>query len=149
MTYICTAFIEQQKCADLHFTNTLHILVSFISKVRLLHYFHSHCLSFLLVHISSSLPLLLSYFRPLLSFFFLETGSCQVAQAGLKLAVLVPQSPECWDYGLDPPQLLYNHSWIVVDSLKTNLPFTLPFLHPNLFTVTKLTCSEQSSAWFS
>jgi hypothetical protein len=32
-----------------------------------------------------------------------ETGSHFVAQAGLKLSVLLPQPPECWDYGHAPP----------------------------------------------
>jgi hypothetical protein len=31
----------------------------------------------------------------LLSFFFLETESHHVAQAGLKLLILLPQTPEC------------------------------------------------------
>jgi hypothetical protein len=31
-------------------------------------------------------------------FFLFETGSFYIAQAGLKLEILLPQSPECWDY---------------------------------------------------
>jgi hypothetical protein len=35
--------------------------------------------------------------------FVFETGSCYVAQAGLKLEILQP--PECWDYRHAPPRL--------------------------------------------
>jgi hypothetical protein len=34
-----------------------------------------------------------------------ETGSCCVAQACLKLEILLPQPPECWKYRHDPPYL--------------------------------------------
>jgi hypothetical protein len=52
-----------------------------------------------------------------LGFFFLvwfsETVSHYVAQAGLKLVTLLPQSLECRDYSYAPPhpacQFLYNH----------------------------------------
>jgi hypothetical protein len=30
--------------------------------------------------------------------FVFETGSRYVAQVGLKLEILLPQPPECWDY---------------------------------------------------
>jgi hypothetical protein len=32
-----------------------------------------------------------------------ETGSHYVAQAGLELMILLPQTPECWDYSHMPP----------------------------------------------
>jgi hypothetical protein len=35
-------------------------------------------------------------------FFFFEVGFCYVAQAGLKLMILLPQSPRCWDYKCVP-----------------------------------------------
>jgi hypothetical protein len=38
-------------------------------------------------------------------FFFFETGSCQIAQAGFDLVILLPQPPECWDYRHAPPHL--------------------------------------------
>jgi hypothetical protein len=34
---------------------------------------------------------------------FFETGSRYVAQAGLELLIILPQSPACWDYGRIPP----------------------------------------------
>jgi hypothetical protein len=30
--------------------------------------------------------------------YFFETGSHYVAQADLKFTILLPQSPQCWDY---------------------------------------------------
>jgi hypothetical protein len=35
----------------------------------------------------------------------LETVSCCIAQAGLKLMLLLPQSPRCWDYRRELPHL--------------------------------------------
>jgi hypothetical protein len=34
---------------------------------------------------------------------FLETGSHYVTQAGLRLKILLPQPPQCWDYKCVPP----------------------------------------------
>jgi hypothetical protein len=36
---------------------------------------------------------------------FLETGSPIAVPAGLKLEILLPQSPQCWDYKPAPPHL--------------------------------------------
>jgi hypothetical protein len=30
-----------------------------------------------------------------------------MAQAGLELKILLPQSPKCWDYTYDPPYLIW------------------------------------------
>jgi hypothetical protein len=35
--------------------------------------------------------------------FIFETGSGSVAQAGVKLIILPPQPPDCWDYRCAPP----------------------------------------------
>jgi hypothetical protein len=35
-----------------------------------------------------------------------RTGSCYVAQAGLELMILLPQSSENWDYRCTPPLML-------------------------------------------
>jgi hypothetical protein len=35
--------------------------------------------------------------------FFVETGSCCAAQAGLKLKIPLLQPPKCWDYRCAPP----------------------------------------------
>jgi hypothetical protein len=35
--------------------------------------------------------------------FFLLTGSCYVAQAGLELLILLPHTPRYWDYSSVPP----------------------------------------------
>jgi hypothetical protein len=35
-------------------------------------------------------------------FFFFEIGAYYVAQAGLKLLILLPQPPKCWDYRCNP-----------------------------------------------
>jgi hypothetical protein len=40
-----------------------------------------------------------------LFYFSFEIGSLYVAQAGLKLTILLPQSPECWDSRYVPPDL--------------------------------------------
>jgi hypothetical protein len=37
-------------------------------------------------------------------------GSHHVAQAGLKLMVLLPQPPECWDYSGVPPDPAFPYS---------------------------------------
>jgi hypothetical protein len=36
---------------------------------------------------------------------FLDTGSCCVAQNGLKLSILLPWPPKCWDYRCKTPRL--------------------------------------------
>jgi hypothetical protein len=36
-------------------------------------------------------------------FFFFETGSLYVTQAGLKLTILLPQPSTCCDYRHEPP----------------------------------------------
>jgi hypothetical protein len=41
----------------------------------------------------------------LLWFFFSLRQSCYVAQAGIKLVILLPQHLKCWDYRCDPPYL--------------------------------------------
>jgi hypothetical protein len=33
-------------------------------------------------------------------FWFSESESCNVAETGFKLEILLPQPPECWDYRL-------------------------------------------------
>lgn len=33
---------------------------------------------------------------------FVETGPSCIAQASLKLLILLPLPPECWDYGVQP-----------------------------------------------
>jgi hypothetical protein len=38
--------------------------------------------------------------------FYLAIGSHFVFQAGLKLLILQPQPPECWDYRCVPPCLI-------------------------------------------
>jgi hypothetical protein len=43
----------------------------------------------------------LSYF--ILFILFFETRSCYVVQAGLELAVLLPQTSECWEFRHVPP----------------------------------------------
>jgi hypothetical protein len=40
----------------------------------------------------------------LFCFVLFETGSWYIAQDGLKLMILLPQSPECWDYRCAPSQ---------------------------------------------
>jgi hypothetical protein len=49
---------------------------------------------------------------------FFETESCNVAQVGLKLSIILPQSSEYWDYRCVPPWLAfpllrfkYYHLW--------------------------------------
>jgi hypothetical protein len=37
--------------------------------------------------------------------FIFELRSCYTAQAGLKLSILLPQPPKCWDYSCEPPYL--------------------------------------------
>jgi hypothetical protein len=49
------------------------------------------------------LPSLLSL--SLSHFSFFETKSHSIAQAGLKFAVFLPQTPKCWDYGNHHTQL--------------------------------------------
>jgi hypothetical protein len=44
-----------------------------------------------------------------------ELESCYVAQAGLKLEILLPQPPECWSYKCVLPQLASNT--VFVDKL--------------------------------
>jgi hypothetical protein len=39
------------------------------------------------------------------SFFLFESGSCQVAQAGLEFTIFLPQPPEYWDLRRAPPRL--------------------------------------------
>jgi hypothetical protein len=51
----------------------------------------------------------------------------KVAQAGLKLSILLPQPPQCWDYRLAPP------------------PPLLRKMNPR----NNLTCSEQEEAFSS
>jgi hypothetical protein len=38
----------------------------------------------------------------LLFFFTFESGSHSEAQAALEIVILLPQPPECWDYGVNP-----------------------------------------------
>jgi hypothetical protein len=42
-----------------------------------------------------------------------ETGSHYAAQADLKLEILLPQPPECWDYRCAPPHFarVGSYSW--------------------------------------
>jgi hypothetical protein len=49
-------------------------------------------------------------------FLFLETGSGCVAQAGLELPILLPQSPKSWDYRheLHRRTLSFDSSWHIV-----------------------------------
>jgi hypothetical protein len=47
----------------------------------------------------------------LLFFFFFEAGSCYTVQASLKLAVVLFQPPECWDYRHMPPHPPLITSW--------------------------------------
>jgi hypothetical protein len=39
----------------------------------------------------------------------METAFCDVFLAGLKLAVLLPQPPKCWDYSCTKPQAQEKH----------------------------------------
>jgi hypothetical protein len=41
-------------------------------------------------------------------FFLKKDLAMYVAQAGLELAIFLPQSPQCWDYRPLPPQLAVN-----------------------------------------
>jgi hypothetical protein len=46
--------------------------------------------------------------KPFVFLEFFDTGSHSAAQAGLEFIILVPQPPECWDYGSVPPYQLIN-----------------------------------------
>jgi hypothetical protein len=43
---------------------------------------------------------------------FFETQSYYVAKADLKLMILLPQSPKCWEYKCSPPHLESKFSWM-------------------------------------
>jgi hypothetical protein len=66
-------------------------------------------------HLCAALSALLrSLFAVWVCFLFLfnETGSHSVAQADLKPLILLPQTPECWDYRCEPPHLVEVLVWI-------------------------------------
>lgn len=45
-------------------------------------------------------------FFPQMNYYYRGTGSYCVVQAGLGLATLLPQPPECWDFRREPPHRL-------------------------------------------
>jgi hypothetical protein len=45
-------------------------------------------------------------------FFFLKTRAHYIAQVGLKLAILLPQPPECWDYRCAPPSCVLENKYV-------------------------------------
>jgi hypothetical protein len=51
-------------------------------------------------------------------FFFLETGSHYVVQAGLELMLLLAQLPQCWEYRYAPP------CWTFLVPFNSNLLLT-------------------------
>jgi hypothetical protein len=58
-------------------------------------------------------------FQGVCSFGCFEVGSCYVAQASLKLAILLPQPPKSWDYRCAPHQICFQ---------VLRLPFNVIFL---------------------
>jgi hypothetical protein len=50
-----------------------------------------------------------------LIFVFLETGSCYIVQANIKLTIFLPQLPDCWVYQCEPshPTLKFHFHTLV------------------------------------
>jgi hypothetical protein len=50
----------------------------------------------------------ISFFILAFSFFLFEMECHYAVQAGLELMMLLPQSPECWNYKRAPPHLAFS-----------------------------------------
>ena len=106
--YIIHLYIHKHICADLYFINSMHTLEYFISKVKLLHYFHSHHRFFLLFFISCVLtptPMNWPFICPCppqhlpLSLHLETASSCEMllAYGFHKNAYNLDHTPNCFD----------------------------------------------------